>query len=88
MLKKCYGDKSMSKPRVYAWYNSFKEGREEIEDGPRPRRPTTSTTDENINKIKDLVLSNRGLSIRDLANITGMSFGSIQSVLKIDFGLS
>lgn len=88
MLQKCYGDETISKSSVYNWYKDFKNGREAVEDEPRSGRPSTSITEQNINKIKDLVLSNRRLSQRDLVDITGISKGSIQSILKDHLGLS
>lgn len=88
MLRKCYGDETMAQSNVYNWYKLFKDGRETFEDEPRSGRPTTSKTEENINKIKDLVLQNRRLSQRDLVDITGISKGSIQSILKDDLRLS
>lgn len=88
MLQRCYGDDTMARSNVYKWHKTFQEGREEVEDEHRPGRPSTSKTDENIVKIKGLVLQNRRFSIRDLVDITGISFGSIQSILKNDLGLS
>lgn len=88
MLQKCYGDECLSRSQVFKWYKSFGEGREAVEDEPRSGRTSTSTTDENINKIKELVLSNRRLTQRDLVDIVGISKGSIQSILKDNLGLS
>ncbi|KAJ8955046.1 hypothetical protein NQ318_000478 [Aromia moschata] len=33
------------------WFKQLKEGRETIEDDPRPGRPSTSKTDENIENV-------------------------------------
>lgn len=75
MLKKCFGDETLSERNVYKWYKLFKEGREAVEDEPRSGRPSTSTTDEKINKIKELVLANRRLSQRALVAMVGISKG-------------
>ncbi|KAJ8958407.1 hypothetical protein NQ318_002189 [Aromia moschata] len=45
------------------------EGRETTEDDPRPGLPSTSETDANIGK---LIREDRRLSIRGLAEITGI----------------
>ena len=42
----------------------------------------TSIDDQNINKIKEMVLGNRRLTIRDLVDMVGISFGSVQTILK------
>ncbi|KAJ8958130.1 hypothetical protein NQ318_006066 [Aromia moschata] len=51
MLKEVYGDECLSRTQVFEWFKRFKEGRETTEDDPRPGRPSTSKTGENIEKI-------------------------------------
>ena len=62
------------------WYNRFKEGRENVNDGARPGRPSTSTTDENIEAVKKMILDNRRITIREVADDVGISFGSCQAI--------
>ena len=45
----------MSKTRVYELYKRFQDGREDVENDERPRPPVTSTTDENVEKVKEIV---------------------------------
>ena len=52
MLTKAYGESAMSETRVYEWYKRFQDGREDVEDDERPGCPSTSTTDENVEKIR------------------------------------
>ena len=42
----------MSRTHVQLWYNQFKEAREDVNDNARPGRPSSSTTDENIEPRK------------------------------------
>ncbi|KAJ8949088.1 hypothetical protein NQ318_016992 [Aromia moschata] len=65
MLNKAFGDSCMSKAQAYEWYKEFKAGREIVEDVLRSGRPSTSTTADNIDKIKTLVLENRHMSVRE-----------------------
>ncbi|XP_055307458.1 protein GVQW3-like [Sitodiplosis mosellana] len=60
----------------------FREGRESVEDEPHQRRPKTSTDENHVKKIKDLVLENRRSTIRDIADTVDISFGSVQTILK------
>ena len=40
---------------VYRWYKHYKEGRERVDDLERSGRPSTSTDDQHVNKVKELV---------------------------------
>ena len=51
MLTNAYGESAMSKTRVYEWYKRFQDGREDVEGDERPRRPSTSTTVENVKEM-------------------------------------
>ena len=84
MLQKAFGDETMSQKNVYKWYRDFKEGRERVDDLQRSRRPSTSIIDQ---KIKEMVLGNRRLTIRELVDMVGISFGSRQKILKDHLGL-
>ena len=46
-----FGESTMSRTQIQLWYNQFKEGRKDVNEGTRPGRPSTSTTDENIEAV-------------------------------------
>ncbi|KAJ8947679.1 hypothetical protein NQ318_009564 [Aromia moschata] len=50
MLKEVYRNECLSRTQVFEWFKRFKEGHETTANDPRPRRPSTSKTDENIEK--------------------------------------
>ena len=56
MLQKAFGDDCLSRASVFDWYKLFKEGREHVDDEPRPGQPLTSTDDQLVNKIMNKVL--------------------------------
>ncbi|KAJ8956905.1 hypothetical protein NQ318_014323 [Aromia moschata] len=51
MLKEVYRIECLFRTQGFEWFKRFKEGRETIEDNPRIGWPSTSKTDENIEKI-------------------------------------
>jgi hypothetical protein len=58
--------------RVFGWFARFHDGRESIEDDPRPRRPVSIRTEENVKKVRNLVIEDRRITTRmntDMLNI-------------------
>lgn len=66
MLEKSFGNDTLKKTVVYQWYERFRSGRESVNDDERSGRPSTSKTDENIDKIKDWMTVDRKLTIRSI----------------------
>ena len=80
MLTVAFGESTMSRTQVQLYYNRFKEGREDVNDDARPGRPNTSTTDENIEAVKKIILDNRRINIRENVDDVDISFGSCQGI--------
>ncbi|XP_012231261.1 protein GVQW3-like [Linepithema humile] len=87
MLEKAYSESVLSKTRAYEWYKTFKEGREVIEDLPRSGRPSTSSTDENIDKVEEMVMENRHSNLREMAQDLDMSHESVHIILVDVLGM-
>jgi len=88
MLTVAYGESTLCKKKVYKWYKLFQEGRENVNDEPRSGRPSTSKTDENVQEVKEIVLKNRRITIREIADDLNISFGSCQSILTDVLGMT
>ena len=87
MLTKAYGESAISKTRVYEWYKRFQNGREGVEDDERPGRPSTSITDENVEKVKEMVINDRRITIREVADDVGISIGSCHEIFSNVLGM-
>ena len=87
MLTVAYGEATLDKSNVYRWYKMFSEGREDVSDEERSGRPSTSTTDENIDEVKKLVLANRRITVREVAEDLNISIGLCHSIITNSLGM-
>jgi len=81
MLQEAFKEKALSQARVYEWFSRFKRGDMSFEDQARSGRPSTSRTDENIQKIRDAIMFDHRRTIDDLEAMTGVSWSSCQRIL-------
>lgn len=58
-----------------------------MEDLPRSGRPSTSSTEVNIAKVKEMVTENRHLSLRGIATELLVSHESARTILKQYLGM-
>jgi len=63
----------MSRTRLFEWQRRFKDGKEEVEDDHRSGRPSTSITEENVQRVREKVRSDRYLTVRMVANKLDMN---------------
>ena len=59
-----------------------KAGKFFVEEDTRPGRPKTSVTKANIAAVKIVVEQDARLPVKDIASCTGISEGSVQTILK------
>ena len=72
---------------VYNWVNEFKRGHASTKDEHSPGRPVEVTSPEVNDKIHDMVLSNRRIKVRKIVEATGISQGTVFSILHEKLGL-
>ena len=77
-----YGPQTISMRTVFRWVKAFKAGNFSVEDDIRPGMPKTSVTKANIAAVKIVVEQDARLSVKDIASCTGISEGSVQTILK------
>ena len=74
-----YGPQTNSTRTVFRW---VKAGKCSVENDTCPGRPKTFVTKSNITAVKIVVEQDARLSVKDIASCTGVSEGSVQTILK------
>jgi histone-lysine N-methyltransferase SETMAR len=70
---KVYGDSFPSFSTIKKWAAEFKRGRTSLEDDPREGRPKSATTPEIIEQVHDMLLGDRRIKVREIAETIGIS---------------
>lgn len=81
-LEKYYGDSSPSIGTIHHWFTQFRCGRTSTSDAERSGRPIEVHTLEMVDKIHGMILDDRRTKVRELVEATGISFGSVVSILN------
>ena len=55
MLKLVYGDAAVTMKMVYKWFERFRNGCESVEDKERSGRPSTSKTQEKVERVSEMI---------------------------------
>ncbi|UYV75166.1 hypothetical protein LAZ67_12002717 [Cordylochernes scorpioides] len=62
-------------------------GEATLDRSNRAGRPSTSTTDEKINEVEKMILANRRITVREVAEDLNISIGSCHSIFINDLGM-
>ncbi|UYV80548.1 hypothetical protein LAZ67_19000537, partial [Cordylochernes scorpioides] len=84
LIKEAFGDTALSRSRTFEWFSRFLKGREKVNDDQHTGRPRSLRSEENKLKIKELIKSNRRISIKDLSLETGLSVGLCHQIVTKD----
>ena len=79
-LTEAYGDATLSRAMVFKWHKAFKEGRKNVEDDPHSGRPISSTN-ENVEVVRAVMVKDRRLSVRTIAEETGLNRNTVHRIL-------
>jgi len=86
-LKQAYGEHALSRSQVLKWYKAFSEGCESIKDEPHSGRPSTSKTDNNVEKVRALVHSDRQLTVQMIASELNLNHTTVHQVLTQEIAM-
>jgi len=70
VLQEAFKEEALSQVRVCEWFSRFKRCDMSLEDQPQSGRPSTSRTDENIKKIRDVIMFDHHQTIDELDALT------------------
>ncbi|GFW83648.1 protein GVQW3 [Trichonephila clavipes] len=80
-LQQAYGDSVLSRNQVFRWFKGLSEERESIENEPRSGRPSVSKTTENVVSVRDLVRSDRHLTVRIIGEELNLNHTVVHQIL-------
>lgn len=81
-----YGNSVLPQRSVYEWIEKFKNGRTSVTHEEGAGRPSTATTDDNIERVRDMVLLDRRVTIDEVANRLQISHGSAYEIIHNRLG--
>ena len=86
-LQRAYGEHSLYRAQVFRWNKSFLEGREQVEDEPRAGRTSTSKTDDNVERVRSFVRSDRRLTLRMISSELNLNGFTVHQILTQDLDM-
>ncbi|GBM95946.1 Putative uncharacterized protein FLJ37770 [Araneus ventricosus] len=81
MLVNVYGVDAVSKKCIFEWFKRFRDGKEDVKDDPRSGRPSTSTTPDNIERMRRMLADDRRLSLRMTAEELEISLDNVSNII-------
>ena len=81
LLQQVYKEETMSRARAFEWHKRFREGREECDDDQRSGSPVTSRTDNNIDRVKQLMRTDRRLTVRMICEELSIGRDAVWKIL-------
>ena len=80
MLETAYKDAALGKTQVCKWLSRLRHGELSLAYQPRSGRTSTSRTDENMARIRELIFADCRRRIDDLVDLSGVSWSSCQLI--------
>jgi len=87
MIQKAFGNKAMGHTQVKEWFKRFKKGWTSVESDECSGSLSTSRNQLMFDNVLSAMLDNCRITITELCDELGLSFGSVQSILTEDLGM-
>ena len=76
----------MNRTQVYTWFSRFKNGRDDLNDDPRPGQPEASNRAELMEQVREIIAIDANFTVRMLAEKFNSSYCTIYTILTEDLG--
>jgi len=86
-LQQAFGDDAMSRAQAFRWHKIFSEGRTIVEDEQRSGRPSTTRTSDNTARVRELVRSDRRLTVSMIADEVNVNREAVRRILTEELGM-
>ena len=86
-LQRAYGGHPLSRTQVFKWHKSFLEDRELVEDELRAGRFSTSKTDNNMERVRSVVRSDRRMTLRMISSDLKFNRFTVHQILTQDLDM-
>jgi len=80
-LQPAFGDNAVSTAQACRWHKMFPEGRTLVEDEQRSRPPSAKWTGDNTARVRELVRSDRRLTVKMIADGVNMNWETVRLTL-------
>ncbi|GFS60856.1 HTH_48 domain-containing protein [Nephila pilipes] len=78
----------MGVTQIKKWFNRFKDGSTSAESEQRCGRPQTARSAANVEKVRNLVMADRRLTMWEIAEEVGVSKDSAHAILREDLNMN
>ena len=82
-MKEVLGDHAPSQATVYRWTGALQQGWQSTEDVHHSGRPSDAYTDENVNSVQDMIVKDRRLTVRHVAQCLTLSTGTTHIISDV-----
>lgn len=86
-LDTVFGTSAPSVSTVRRWYNEFKRGKTNFKDDPKSGRPSTAVTEENCEKVRQIVEDDPHVTYAQIKHLLGIGSTAVTKILKEKLGL-
>ncbi|KAJ8934268.1 hypothetical protein NQ318_020919 [Aromia moschata] len=87
MLKKAFGVDCLSDRQIFRWHKAFAEGRKDVNDENRAGRPSTSSSDGNVKRVRDLLNTDRRPSVRLISETLDITKTIVHEIVSESLGM-